>query len=228
MTQTTAHFRLAGTDNTIELDEYVAVVAGYTGRDAAAVQHHIDELAAIGVAPPPEVPMFYPVDPDTVTTDADLEVTGTETSGEIEPLYIRHRGRYYLGIASDHTDRQVETIDIAESKRVCPKPVGAVVVPVEDLATLSLDAALARSWVDGQLYQEGTLDGLRTPADVVARLLSHRPDIGDGDFICLGGTLPLLDGGFVYGTEWCLELALGDGTTISHTYTYTITKGTDR
>lgn len=227
MTQTTTRsFRVVGTDHVIELDEFVAVVAGYTGRDAAAVQHHIDELAAIGVAPPPEVPMFYPVDADTVTTDADLPIASAETSGEIEPLYIRHGGRYYLGIASDHTDRRVETIDIAESKRVCPKPAGTSVIPMEDLEAFSLDSALARSWVDGQLYQEGMLDGLRTPVDVIARLLSRRPDIGDGDFICLGGTLPLLDGGFVYGTEWRLELSLPDGAALSHTYT--ITKGTDR
>ena len=28
------------------------VVAGWTGRDHSTVQHHIDELAKIGVAPP--------------------------------------------------------------------------------------------------------------------------------------------------------------------------------
>ena len=28
------------------------VIAGWTGRNKEAVQHHIDELAAIGVAPP--------------------------------------------------------------------------------------------------------------------------------------------------------------------------------
>jgi hypothetical protein len=54
----TLTFDVAGSGETIELTDFYAVVAGYTGRDAAAVQHHIDELAAIGVAPPPSVPMF--------------------------------------------------------------------------------------------------------------------------------------------------------------------------
>ncbi|MCU1566820.1 MAG: hypothetical protein JWQ56_1757, partial [Pseudarthrobacter sp.] len=156
-----------GTGGTIELTGFHAVVAGYTGRDAAGVQHHIDELAAIGVAPPPQVPMFYPVEGSTVSSSAEVTVAGDKTSGEIEPLYIRHRGRYYLGVASDHTDRYVETFDIGDSKRACPKPVAGTVIPVDDLQQLSLDDCRARSWVDGRLYQDGTLDGLRTPANVV-------------------------------------------------------------
>ncbi|WP_136611077.1 DUF2848 family protein [Sinomonas albida] len=215
--------RVSGTDETIVLSDFVAVVAGYTGRDAAAVQHHIDELAAIGVAPPPEVPMFYPVESSSLSTAPSFALQAPETSGEIEPLYIRHDGRYYLGIASDHTDRRLETVDIGDSKRACPKPAAATVVPVADLEGLSLDTARARTWVDGRLYQDGSLDGLRTPADVVGRLLA-RIDLGDKDFVCLGGTLPLIGGEFVYGSSWRLELAFPDGTTIDHTYT--ITKGT--
>ncbi len=44
-------FRVVGADKTIVISDFHAVVAGYTGRDPKAVQHHIDELAAIGVAP---------------------------------------------------------------------------------------------------------------------------------------------------------------------------------
>lgn len=218
----TLTFNVAGAGGTIELTGFHAVVAGYTGRDAAAVQHHIDELAAIGVAPPPEVPMFYPVESNTVSSAAELTVTGDKTSGEIEPLYVRHRGRYYLGIASDHTDRHIETFDIGDSKRACPKPVAGTVIPVDSLQRLSLDDCRARSWVDGRLYQDGTLDGLRTPVNVL-ELLLERTAIGDGDFVCLGGTLPVIGGDFIYGREWRLELAFPDGTTINHTYT--ITKG---
>jgi 4-hydroxyphenylacetate 3-monooxygenase len=93
---------------------------------------------------------------------------------------------------------------------------------VDDLQQLSLDDCRARSWVDGRLYQDGTLDGLRTPANVVELLLG-RTAIGDGDFVCLGGTLPVIGGDFIYGREWRLELAFPDGTTINHTYI--ITKG---
>ena len=36
---------------------HTLVIAGWTGRDAAKVQAHIDELAAIGVKPPANVPV---------------------------------------------------------------------------------------------------------------------------------------------------------------------------
>jgi hypothetical protein len=37
------------------------VIAGWTGRDSATVEHHIAELQAIGVARPRTVPCFYRV-----------------------------------------------------------------------------------------------------------------------------------------------------------------------
>lgn len=210
-------FTVVWTGETVTLSKFHAVVAGYTGRDAAAVQHHIDELAAIGVAPPPEVPMFYRMDAALFDTAGEHEDSENLTSGEIEPLYVRHNGRYYLGVGSDHTDRVLETEDIGDSKRACPKPVSNQLIAVDSLENLSLDDCLARSWVDGELYQEGSLAGLRTPADVVGKLLA-RTDIGDADFACLGGTLPLLSGEFRAGTDWRIELTLPDGTTIEHVY----------
>ena len=42
-------------EGALALDVQQFIVAGWTGRDAAAVQHHIDELAAIGVKPPATV-----------------------------------------------------------------------------------------------------------------------------------------------------------------------------
>lgn len=214
-------FQVAGTGESITLDDFRGVVAGYTGRDAAAVQHHIDELAAIGVAPPPEVPMFYPVDAATVNSDAEYIDSANLTSGEIEPVYIRHDGVYYLGVGSDHTDRDLERTDIGDSKRACPKPVGRQVIRIGDdaaLAAFSLDDATARCSVDGRLYQEGTLSGLRTAHDIATRLID-RLELGDGDdFVCLGGTLPLLDGAFTAGEQWRVEIDLADGTRLSHDY----------
>lgn len=210
-------FIIEGSGETIALTEYAAVVAGYTGRDMAAVQHHIDELAAIGVAPPPEVPMFYPMEADKFDTSG-IHVDGENlTSGEVEPVYIQHDGKFYIGIGSDHTDRDLEIQDIAASKRVCPKPVSREVIAVSDIATLSLDDWIARSWVDGVLYQEGTLSGLRTPQNVV-ELFLERSQVSDGDFVCLGGTLPLLNGKFTAGTEWRMRVDLPDGRFLEHTY----------
>src|SRR5699024_6100232 len=142
--------------------------------------------------------------------------TGDSTSGEIEPVYIRHQGEYYLGVASDHTDRQIETEDIAASKKACPKPISGMVLKVSDFDKLDLDDVRVEFFVDSQLYQQGTLDGLLPPQSVVQKL-QQSSSRSAGDFICLGGTLPLQTSGFIYGTTWKLQMTVGDSV-ISHTY----------
>ena len=42
------------------------IMAGWTGRDRAAVDHHIAELAALGVAGPSCVPTFYRLSPQRI------------------------------------------------------------------------------------------------------------------------------------------------------------------
>jgi 4-hydroxyphenylacetate 3-monooxygenase len=218
----TVTFQILGTSEKISLDNFHGLVAGYTGRDAAAVQAHIDELAAIGVAPPPEVPMFYSVDAATMNSDAEyVDSSMSLTSGEVEPVYIRHAGVYYIGIGSDHTDRDLERTDIADSKRACPKPVSHEVIRVGSLADLeafSLDDATARSTVDGKLYQEGRLSGLRTPYEISTRLIDRLGLVDADNFVCLGGTVPLLDGAFTAGERWHIEIELADGTRLAHEY----------
>lgn len=214
-------FRVVGTDDRITLDSFQGVVAGYTGRDPAAVQHHIDELAAIGVAPPPEIPMFYSMPTELFSAADEHGDSTTLTSGEVEPLYVRHRGKYYLGVGSDHTDRDLEIEGVEVSKRACPKPVADHVVALDAIDSVSLDDWVARSWVDGRLYQEGSLDGLRTPADVIGLFTLRQGLKVDEDFVCLGGTLPLLDGVFMRGTQWRIEIEGPGGITLSHTYTMT-------
>lgn len=216
-----------GEDSSIELEDFTAIVAGYTGRDQAAVNAHIQELAEIGVPAPPRTPMFYPVDSESVTTEEQVQVNDDRTSGEVEPVYIRASGKYYLGVGSDHTDRQLETEDIAESKKACPKPMGRAVVPVEDIHALELDDFTASSAADGVQYQSGSLSGLMNPTDVL-QALAEEKDLGDGDFVVFGGTLPLLNGGFTYATTWELEIGLtassqnASAPTLNHTYAVSV------
>jgi hypothetical protein len=100
------------------------VVAGWTGRNTEAVQHHIEELAALGVPAPSQVPLYYRVGAELLTQAPAISVLGADTSGEAEPLLICDAtGTLWLGLASDHTDRALETLSVAKSKQVCPKPV---------------------------------------------------------------------------------------------------------
>lgn len=207
------------------------VVAGYTARDEAAARAHIAELAEIGVPPPPSIPTFYHLDPGLLTTAAAVEVGGANTSGEVEPVLVRHGGRWFIGVGSDHTDRDLERQDIGDSKAACPKPLGKLVARLpaglEDGAfDAAWDQAAARSRVDGADYQTGQLATLRTPSDLLTRLAKELgsdtawPD----DLVVYAGTLPLLDGEFKPGAGWelTLTLQLAEGpTTLSHTYDVT-------
>jgi hypothetical protein len=145
------------------------VVAGWTGRDAAAVQHHIDELSELGIAPPSTVPLYYRVSNALLTQADGIEVLGEGSSGEVEPLLIRAGGKTYFGLASDHTDRDLEAYSVAASKQACAKPVSADLWDFDDIAG-HLDEIRLRCWIDenGQevLYQEGTLAAIRPLAEL--------------------------------------------------------------
>ena len=51
--------RLEFDGRAVEIEDLV--IAGWTGRDVAALEHHIEELKAIGVQPPSMVPLYYRV-----------------------------------------------------------------------------------------------------------------------------------------------------------------------
>jgi hypothetical protein len=77
----TLDFVVMGSDEPLSVRPERLVVAGYTARDEASVARHIEELAAIGVPPPPAVPMFYDLDPALLSTDAHVEVGEAATDG---------------------------------------------------------------------------------------------------------------------------------------------------
>jgi hypothetical protein len=150
------------------------VIAGWAGRDARDVEHHIRELEALGVKRPASVPTFYQVAPVLLTTSAEIDVVGTHSSGEVEVVLIQTASDGLLvGIGSDHTDRRVESYDVAVSKQMCAKPVSAALWRYADVAS-HWDSLIARSWrIDGdagqELYQEGTLARLLHPQDLIER-----------------------------------------------------------
>ena len=148
------------------------IVAGWTGRDTAALEHHIEELAKIGVPRPSSVPVFYRTSVNGLTQASRLEVLGPDTSGEVEPVLFGIGGEMWLGVGSDHTDRKAETMGIALSKQLCGKPVGAELWRYAEVAE-HWDKLMIRSWatIEGKrvLYQEGALAGMRSPDDLLRR-----------------------------------------------------------
>src|SRR5690625_3785184 len=159
-------------DNTLlDIKVEQLVIAGWAARDQAAVEAHINELEELGVKRPSTVPLFYRVSADRLTIAERLQVLGGDSSGEIEAVLIAdERGRLWVGVGSDHTDRKVEAYSVAVSKQICPKPVSAELWPFDEVAD-HWDSLHLRSHavIDGerQLYQEGSVAGLLDPRDLI-------------------------------------------------------------
>lgn len=148
------------------------VVAGWTGRDPVARDHHIAELEAIGIARPATTPIFYRVSTSRLTFAGTIEVCGTTSSGEVEFVLIRAGGRTYVGVGSDHTDREVETYDITVSKQMYDKPMASDLWLLDDVAPHWDRLVLrAHATIGGErvLYQEGPLAGMLPVDELVAK-----------------------------------------------------------
>ncbi|MBA4205351.1 DUF2848 domain-containing protein [Pannonibacter phragmitetus] len=147
------------------------IVAGWAGRDIHAIEHHIEELAAIGVPRPSTVPLYYRCSDNSLVQADTIQVVGEETSGEVETFVFRAGDELFVSIASDHTDRKLESHSVALSKQICAKPVADRAWPFAEV-TPHWDQLIIRSFIEENgaevLYQEGTLASLRSPQDLIA------------------------------------------------------------
>ena len=161
----------AATDE-ITMEPETLIVAGWTGRDEAALNHHIEELAAIGVPRPSSVPVFYRNAVTNVVQTGRLDVLGPDTSGEVEPVIVALEDGLWIGLGSDHTDRKAETMGIALSKQLCGKVMGGALWRYDDIkAHWDQIMIRAHAVIGGArtLYQEGPLGAMRHPDDLIAR-----------------------------------------------------------
>jgi Protein of unknown function (DUF2848) len=171
------------------------VIAGWAARDEAAVKHHIDELAAIGVPPPSSVPLFYRGAASLLTQRERIEFLGPDSSGEVEPVIVAMADGLWVTIGSDHTDRKAEAQGVALSKQLCAKPIGTVLWRLDELAPHWDELEMrAYATIDGtrHLYQDGKLSILRPPSDLIARYKRGEPLAPQS--VMFGGTLGAIGG----------------------------------
>jgi hypothetical protein len=144
------------------------VIAGWTGRDEAQLKKHIMELAEIGVKPPKTTPIFYRVAASLISTKNEIQVSGPDTSGEVEFVLLSKSDGLYVTVGSDHTDRKAETIGVSLSKQLCEKPIAKEAWKYDEVKP-HWDKLVLRSWADGKLYQEGPVTAMRSPEDLMGR-----------------------------------------------------------
>ena len=178
------------------------VMAGWTGRDPAAVQHHIDELAALDVAPPSKTPLFYRVDPALLAGSVDeITVVGDSSGGEVEVVLLSMADGLWVGLGSDHTDRAFEAHSVQLSKQLCRKPMAETLWSFEEVIDHWDEMILRAHITEGGervLYQEGCLSEIKRPEDLISAYLDERGSaIGDGlplGTVIFCGALPAIGG----------------------------------
>jgi hypothetical protein len=198
------------TQSTRAVDVRRAIIAGWTARNRAAIEEHIEELKHLGVAPPKRTPMFYRVAASRLTTSNRIEAIGSATSGEVEFFLINIDGDLWIGTGSDHTDREAEAIGITLSKQLCDKPVASTlwrlddVMPHWDRLELTAHATIAGERVR---YQSGSVAAMLAPADLLEIFAKEdsQGGLGPGDLM-MCGTLPA-EGGVRPAARFDFELA---------------------
>jgi hypothetical protein len=196
------------------------IVGGWTGRDRAALQHHIDELAKIGVKAPSKTPLFYRVGVSRLSTSDAVEALGEGSSGEVEYVLLNHGGRIWVGAGSDHTDRVVEHMGISVAKQLCDKPIATEFWPYDEIEP-HWDQLRLRSFIVEKgaevVYQDGGVAGLISPRELLAELAAEGGELGEG-VLMFGGTCGAI-GGVRSSPRFRFELSDPVlNRTISHTY----------
>ena len=192
-------------ESVISADIKNLMVVGFSGKDVEKTMEHIHELEKEGVKCPSEVPVPYQCDPQIVTRKEVIDVIGPKTSGEAEYLILCHEGKFYIGIGSDHTDREMEAVSIHKSKQVCLKPCSVEFWDYEEVKDhLPQLRLISTQVVDGKGidYQNGVAGDL-LPFDVIIEKVQKEVPLED----CLiyTGTVPLLNG-FRFGEQFSARL----------------------
>ncbi len=170
----------------VQVDQLV--IAGWTGRDRAAVEKHIAELEALGVKRPATTPIFYRASAARLTIDDEIEALGDASSGEAEFILLQHAGRLWVGAGSDHTDREVEKYGVSVSKQMCDKPMAAAFWPIVEVAP-HWERLMLRSYIADKgkraLYQEGAVTAMLDPLALIKEF-AGKAGLKDGTLMFCG------------------------------------------
>jgi hypothetical protein len=200
---------------------------GFTVRDSAKMDRHMEEVEKIGITRPDpgRPPIIFPISAWATIFDDECQVQYPRTSGEVEIVTIDNGGDILVTVGSDHTDRKLEIVSIPWSKQVAPNVVAPVAWRWEDVAD-HWDEITMECWViDGGervRYQHAGVNEFWTPIEmrdsIRGRINEH-----DGALVLFSGTVVTDDERFRYVRDWTIEM--DDpvlGRRIEHTYRVTV------
>jgi hypothetical protein len=202
---------LQGKISLVELEWDFLAAGGYCSRNQKGALAHIEELKSIGVPAPSKIPIIFWFEPNRITTEKQLYVVGNKTSGEVEFFFARDKkGEAYITVASDHTDRKLETVSIPKAKQVCTKVVANECWKVDDIRD-HWDDIIISSTINTEedsseeAYQEGPLEEILEPEKLEKIVLENCPVRGK-KVAYFSGTHPLLTGKTIYAKKFRMKI----------------------
>ncbi|MFN8525357.1 MAG: DUF2848 family protein [Chloroflexota bacterium] len=216
--------QIQGTEETISLQPSRLFIAGFTGRDRAWIDAHMEELQAHGIPTPTRVPLMFPLTPELLTTSDRFHVLGDQTSGEAEFVIIQHHGRIYLAAGSDHTDRSLERTSIPYSKQICPKVISRQIWPLDAVGGRLHQIELRGIAGARTGYQVGTLGEMLAPEEIQGIMLERFGGSLEGAVIFSGTPAISDEGGFAFGEPFTAQLTdLASGAVLRCSYEVVVT-----
>lgn len=194
--------KLSGEEK-VTVDFEQLLVIGFAGRNIEKTMEHIKELEEeLGVPAPKQIPTIFECSLELLTKAENIKFIGEKTSGEVEYIIVKFGEKIYIGLGSDHTDRELESVSIPKAKQVSPKPIAGELWDYDEIKDHWDQIRLVSyQTINGEevKYQDGTLADI-LPVEKILSVLSER--IGDIDnSIIYSGTVPVLDG-FKYGDNF--------------------------
>jgi 4-hydroxyphenylacetate 3-monooxygenase len=174
---------------------------GSATRDPRQAVPHQDEVAEAGVRIAFDVPAprIYPIGAWALTTDERIGVQGARTSGEAE-IVLLVDDQLYIGVGSDHTDRDVERFSIMWSKQACPNVLGRRLWRWRDVRD-HWDECRLSSTLDGEPYQDNSVAMFLPPPEILEVVAARTTAAGPG-LVVFCGTAAALTGHLGFGSRW--------------------------
>ena len=186
--------------------------------DASSAVAHQEEVADVGVRIAFDIPAprIYPMAVSSITTDTAIGVHSAATSGEAELVLVVSGGELYLGVGSDHTDRELERQSIIWSKQYSPSVLGTRVWRWADVEPRWPDLVL-ESTVDGELYQSSPASVFLSPPEIL-KILAERVTSLPDSYLVYCGTYTSIDKKIRFGDRWTATLRDPDGDRLELAY----------
>ncbi|WP_203287775.1 DUF2848 family protein [Metabacillus sp. cB07] len=194
---------------TIHFQPEHLVVMGFTSRDTRVLKKLFNAMEKIGGQIPETTPVVFPLSADLLTTKEEISVVGSDTNGEVEYLIILSKGEIYIGVGSDHADKQIESQNIHKSKQLCAKHMSEEVWKWSAVKDHWDEIVLeSRYIVNGkeELYQRNIAEVMLRPEDIIQSVESdYDHSLLNLECVIFSGSVPTIDG-FKYGEHFKYSL----------------------